>query len=666
MLPGSLRADGPADNIASKVRPIPPVGILVPEETRASLKEGLDKLETEIVALRDLLQKKPDLLSLMPDVEVFHKAVRYALDYGEFFHTNELKGAAQLLRQGMERAEDLRAGRSPWIDATGLVVRGYRSKIDGSIQPYGLVVPDSYQPDTAHRFRLDVWFHGRGERLSEVAFLLGRQRSPGQFTPANTIVVHPYGRYCNGSRFAGETDLFEVMDQVREYYPIDENRQVVRGFSLGGASCWHFAVHHPGMWAAAAPGAGFSETEDFLTFFQKETLNPTWYERKLWHWYDATDYALNLFHCPTVAYSGEVDRQRQAAQRMSEAMAEQGLDMVHVIGPEMGHRYHPDSIREINHRIDQVAAQGRNPLPHQVKFTTWTLRYNNMQWVTIDALQRHWERALVTATIKKDSLVKVDTENVTALTLHMDSGLCPWDMTGVPVVELDGRKLKAPKVKSDRSWTAHFRREGRRWRVVEDGETGSTLVKRHGLQGPIDDAFMDSFLVVRPTGQPMNQRVGSWVESEMKRFIREWRRHYRGDVMIKNDSDVTEQDMASHNVVVWGDPKSNLLLKNIASGLPIRWTGEQVRTPDANYPADRYVPVMVYPNPLNPDRYVVINSGFTFREYDYLNNARQTPKLPDYAIVDLNEPPGTRWPGGIATAGFFGEQWEWIGPPPQR
>ena len=132
ILPGSLRADGPADNIASKVRPIPPVGILVPEETRASLKEGLDKLETEIVALRDLLQKKPDLLSLMPDVEVFHKAVRYALDYGEFFHTNELKGAAQLLRQGMERAEDLRAGRSPWIDATGLVVRGYRSKISNA------------------------------------------------------------------------------------------------------------------------------------------------------------------------------------------------------------------------------------------------------------------------------------------------------------------------------------------------------------------------------------------------------------------------------------------------------------------------------------------------------------------------------------------------------
>ena len=37
---------------------------------------------------------------------------------------------------------------------------------------------------------------------------------------------------------------------------------------------------------------------------------------------------------------------------------------------------------------------------------------------------------------------------------------------------------------------------------------------------------------------------------------------------------------------------------------------------------------MVYPNPLNREKYVVLNSGLTYREYDDLNNARQVPKLP--------------------------------------
>ena len=75
------------------------------------------------------------------------------------------------------------------------------------------------------------------------------------------------------------------------------------------------------------------------------------------------------------------------------------------------------------------------------------------------------------------------------------------------------------------------------------------------------------------------------------------------------------------------------------------------------YAADTHAPILIYPNPLNPKKYVVINSGFTFREFDYLNNARQTPKLPDYAVVDTTTPPGPRYPGKIVLAGFFNEDW---------
>ena len=91
----------------------------------------------------------------------------------------------------------------------------------------------------------------------------------------------------------------------------------MRGFSMGGAACWQFAVHYPDVWCAAAPGAGFAETAQFLNIYQNEKLQPTWYEKKLWHWYDCTDYAVNLFNLPTVAYSGEIDRQKQAADVMA-------------------------------------------------------------------------------------------------------------------------------------------------------------------------------------------------------------------------------------------------------------------------------------------------------------------------------------------------------------
>jgi hypothetical protein len=33
------------------------------------------------------------------------------------------------------------------------------------------------------------------------------------------------------------------------------------------------------------------------------------------------------------------------------------------------------------------------------------------------------------------------------------------------------------------------------------------------------------------------------------------------------------------------------------------------------------------------------------------------PKLPDYAVIDLNAPVSSRAPGRIAVAGFFDESW---------
>ena len=43
------------------------------------------------------------------------------------------------------------------------------------------------------------------------------------------------------------------------------------------------------------------------------------------------------------------------------------------------------------------------------------------------------------------------------------------------------------------------------------------LRKKPGLQGPIDDALMSSFLFVRPTGAAWHSPVGNWAKSELER-----------------------------------------------------------------------------------------------------------------------------------------------------
>lgn len=634
---GAALADGPADNVPDNVRRIPKVGVEVPDADRQELDQGLKTLADQI----DKLKQGGGLgKELLPDVLIFHRAVDQALRYHEFFDVKEIAVAKALLKQGQQRASDLLSGKAPWTLQTGPVVRGYISKLDQTVQPIGLVIP----PDTGKPHRLDFWFHGRGETLSELNFINDRNKNVGPINPPDTIVLHPYGRYCNANKLAGEIDAFEALAAVQKHYKFDPDRISVRGFSMGGAAVWQYAVHYPDLWFAANPGAGFSETPDFLKVFQNETLAPSWFEQKLWRVYDCPGYAANLAHLPTVAYSGEIDKQKQAADMMAAAFEREGMKLLHIIGPKTAHSIHADSKKEIEEKLAEWAVKGVDHSPASLQFVTFTLRYNRMHWLTVDGMKEHWEEARVVAK-PSDGELAVQTKNVSALTLNPPKG-SPRKVKfdGGPALELPADGSAGSFVLTSDGW--------------KSGKlTG--LVKKHGLQGPIDDAFLDSFVFVKPSGKSRNDAVENWVQSEFNHAVTHWRQQMRGDAVVKLDSEITDVDIGSSNLVLWGDTQSNKILAKIADKLPINWRPEAtIKVGDQSFDPAHHALIAIYPNPLNPEKYIVLNSSFTYREYDYLNNARQTPKLPDWVVVDVHTPPNSRFPGKIVAADFFDERWQ--------
>src|SRR5690606_22422367 len=132
-----------------------------------------------------------------------------------------------------------------------------------------------------------------------------------------------------------------------------------------------------------------------------------------------------------------------------------------------------------------------------------------------------------------------------------------------------------------------------------------------------------------------------------------------GDVLQVQDTELEDSVIAQCNLVLWGDPSSNAVLRRLLDRLPIEWNADHLKANGQTYPASQHLPVLIFPNPLNSQRYVVLNSGFTSREYDYLNTARQVPNLPDWAVIDLSVAPNALQPGKIAAAGFFDENWAW-------
>jgi prolyl oligopeptidase family protein len=644
-------ADGPADNLPDNVRPIPPKGNEIPQAVKHEIRKGLAEIQQII--------KEIGQHELLPDVLIYEKAVRWALDYDEVYDAKNTKtpggNVRKVLAAGLERAKQLKDGKTPWTTQTGPVLRGYRSKIDGSVQPYWLIIPKDYDFNAQAKHRLDFWWHGRGETLSEANFMAAPAVASGIIPAPGALILHPYGRYCNANKFAGETDTFECLEHAKKHYRIDENRLVARGFSMGGAACWQFGVHYPSLWAACAPGAGFAETPEFLNNFQNETVKPTWYEEKLWRMYNATDYAENLFNLPTVAYSGEVDRQKQAADVMAREMKKHGLELTHIIGPKTAHAYEKGAKEEVNKRIDALVEKGREWFPKEFRFTTYTLSYNKGPALTITRMKKHWEPARVEGT-RKDTTITLKTSNVTLLWVD-DHNVEDRNRGQGLTVEIDGQKFSIEAAPVGTTWrSVNFSLVDGKWVYGEPLHPG--LIKKHGLQGPIDDAFMDSFINVKPSGKPMNAKAGEWAEKEMKHAVDHWRKQFRGDALVKSDAEITDEDIRNSNLVLWGDPSSNKILAKIADKLPVKWAEKGVQLGDKTYDAATNVPVMIYPNPLNPKKYVVLNSGFTFREYDQLNNARQVPKLPDYAVIDITTPPNSRYPGKVVRAGFFGEKWE--------
>lgn len=655
-IPSRAPADGPADNHPEKVRRVPRLGVEIPAETRAELLKRVDRLENRLLHVLTASRGKAEPYAA--DVEIFARAVREAVEYQEFFDQRDIKIAREVLDEGEQRVLHLEQGRVPWTEAAGLVVRGHRSRLDGTVQPLGLIVPGNYAHSGPPR-RLDVWFHGRGETVSEMRFIHQRMRNGGVFQPQDAIVLHPYGRYSNAFKFAGEVDTLETIEFVKQRYRIDADRIAVRGFSMGGAGCWQFAVHYPSRWFAANPGAGFSETPEFLRFFQKEKLAPRWWERDLWHWYDCTDWSPNLQQCPTVAYSGELDIQKQAADIMAQSLKSHGMKLTHIIGSETKHRYHPQARDEVERRMTELAQFGRQ-IPHKLRLVTYTLKYNRMFWLQVDGLQEHWRRSEVQAEVQSPTRIAVRTSNVTALSLRTPSGWTALANAEPITLEIDGDRLELGSAESDRSLNVSAHRVDGQWRIGLPAANG--LRKRAGLQGPIDDALMDSFIFVEPSGKAMSPQVDEWTRSELARAKEHWRRHFRGHARTVSDQKLTDEMIAEHNLILWGDPSSNAVLRRIADRLPIRWGKERIQAGEESFSSDQHALLMVYPNPLNPERYVVLNSSFTFRDYAYLNNARQTAKLPDWAVVRMSEQadpawPKSRWPGAVVGANFFDENW---------
>lgn len=684
VLSAAAIAEEPLPAIPPIPRLLPPEGVALPKEEYAQLEERLRSLRVRYATLEKTLHRSRDEAAepfgawdYLPDIEVLLKAVRYAIDLREFYNAKkDVAKAHKLLDEAEKRLTELERGQYSWATATRLVVRGYQA-FDGP-QPYGVVYPKDFDPQGEKRYPIYIWLHGRGDKSTDLHFIHERMTQIGQLGEVDAIVLHPFGRQCVGFKFAGEIDVFSALEHFsssgRETLPIDASvSPVLVGFSMGGAGAWHIGAHYPSWFSAVAPGAGFAETARYT---KTDPATVPWYERKLWGLYDVPDYTRNLFNTEVIAYSGENDKQIQAAQVMEEAFAAEGRKLTHLIGPGVEHKYEPNTLNDLKNRLKRIASGVKERKePFQEYIQTRTLRYGRTENIEAVELIKHWEDSRIDAgqAMEGDAFrYVIKTMNIAAFQLRGGSKFSS--------ATIDGQELRFSEDEAGRIFL-RFARAKDKWQLVSSFKPG--IRKRaglpgHSLQGPIDDAFFEPFLVVAPSGRSKHPLVQRWVEFEMQHFIERWRALMRGDLPVKKDTEISEQDIQNSNLICFGDPDSNVIIRRAADKLPVSWQGEQLVAGTERFAAASHVPALIYPNPLHTRRqapvelddehgaldnpmYLVINSGLTFREAHDKTNSQQNPKLPDWAVIDLSQLPDDKAPGRIAAAGFFDEEWKWQG-----
>jgi hypothetical protein len=331
--------------------------------------------------------------------------------------------------------------------------------------------------------------------------------------------------------------------------------------------------------------------------------------------------------------------------------------MVNLISPGTGHVIDPVTHREQMRRIGEYAAQGLDHAPRHLRFVTWTLKYNRCHWLELLTLKNHYERAEMVAKVADDGAVEVsEAKNITQFALTADAR----DLSA----GLHWRQESACRERPRRGHALVFKLRGQM-----EVRRVARVRRAHGqAPWPVRSDRCSrgrSSACAAPAGPGiLRSAPGPTLACGDRLRVG---RYMRGDLPVKDDTEITEADVRTKNLVLFGDPGCNLWIRKALSKLPLVWSRDEVRLGGERRSAKDHAPALICASPLAGagDHYLVLNSGHTFHEQEFAAfNYLLFPRLGDWAMMKVVPGAETwqasslRFPEEVVHAGFFDETWK--------
>jgi len=458
------------------------------------------------------------------------------------------------------------------------------SSVDDTDQPYSVYIPENFDENRA--YPLVVFLHGAwsNHRLGmRRLFGVGNSQGydfikPGNvpfendveatryfppFRPVDYIAAAPLARGTAGYQGVPEQDVYDMIDDLKARFRIDEDRVYLTGLSMGGGGTLWLGLTRPDVWAAIAP------------------VCPAPPEGTI-------ELAGNAGNLPVHLFIGDKDFLYQTATEWKGKLDKTAQRVDYVEYPGVGHNSWEWAYKD-GFIFDWFSQFKRDLFPEKVSFTTKWFKYNKAYWVTVDDLVPG-ATASIEAKFTGANSITVVSSGVNAFTLSIE-GHHMFSSSKRVTVSVNG---KAFSVKS--ADAVSFMMDGDRWenRRFTPGLTS----KQKGAEGPLYAAVSGSHIYVYGTADNPPADVLA-ARREQAMAAADWS-GMGGRIMVfprvVADRDVRSSDYVRSDLILFGTRETNSVIEKFADKLPMHLDPK----------ADNYG--LVYIFPMNR-HYILINSG---------------------------------------------------------
>ena len=570
----------------------------------------------------------------------------------------------RLLTLANEAVSAAKQGQDIIEQQRGFFWRGYATRFAPFPEMYSIYVPKAYT--RSKKWPLIVSLHGGSSNHNVwMAMLLGHQLTPAEYRrnfrthfaalvhEDKAIIVAPQGMGQNHWLGEAQQDVTDVIDDVRANYAIDDNKIFLNGLSNGAVASYKIGLERAWRFAGVLPMSGFVDWVDHATGGVSDDV-----ETRVLRNESPLTIAENAFNTSFVFYHGvkdsgfDVSQARRFSARLTVLDIPHRYNEIFHLGHHLTHLLWRDM--RILSFVDELTRDDR---PREVRLTTTSERSNRQFWAVLDDRKDHLRPGRLHARVDPDEIITVRTENVRRFTLLLKEA----PLHGGPLIRVDGKGLPLdPAIVpgSEVTLISENKAPGG-WRRWDGAPLDPGLRKQARLSGPLGDASWEAQVHV----------FGTLVAEETPRLERAATLGARGWTPdpeftqvrhpVISDRTLKNADIKDRVLVLYGNARNNAILRVIGHKLPIRIGTDSITLRDQRLTHPSTGAKFICPNPLNPNRYLVVQAGLSA---DAVERGGVLPIfLGDFVVFDnrfthrIRKVVFGRQP--LIETGFFTESW---------